>query len=469
MGRKHKAAKSGKSPPASKGTAWRPANPLLFSCLVTGIYFLVALAGMLHHTMWRDEHQAWLIARDAHSLAQLFHNLRYEGNPALWHLLLFAVTRFTTNPAYMQALHLLIACGFVFIFNRYCPIAAIYKILFTFGYFSLYEYAIISRSYGLGVLLTFIACALYKHRTAHYLLLWLSLGLLANVTVYGVIISLGLGGVLLLDYFLPAREPQTTGPNSSGTGNSKVAIQFWAGLTIYVLLATGALWQILPSKDNTFPAPMAETWLDYPRWLHVLSRLFTTYFYVPNPAEIHFWNTNAFFDDGAFKESGEWPWLPAHPTYLWCWAVAPGLLFVLGMVMFLDQPLVLLLYAGSTLALLAVYYYTGLFHERYCGHLLIVLLVCCWLAEYYPKPGNQRRRFRRLSNLLVLMNDPLQAAFDGKHFTPVERCLLANDIKLDLLRFIRAGIVPEEEYHIYLIQKTDPSKVDPRQYPLLSL
>ena len=98
--------------------------------------------------------------------------MRYEGNPALWHLFLFLITCFTHDPVYMQALHLLIACGFIFVINRYSEIERPYKIMASFGYFTLFEYSVISRSYGLALLLIFIVCALYKNRGALLSLNW---------------------------------------------------------------------------------------------------------------------------------------------------------------------------------------------------------------------------------------------------------------------------------------------------------
>src|ERR1700677_3760207 len=81
-------------------------NPLFYSIIVTGVFFLIVLFGLIHHEMWRDELQAWLLARDSHSVFELLKNMRYDGHPPLWHFFLFLITRFTHNPVYMQALHL---------------------------------------------------------------------------------------------------------------------------------------------------------------------------------------------------------------------------------------------------------------------------------------------------------------------------------------------------------------------------
>ena len=352
--------------------------------MITGIFFVLALFGLLNHEMWRDEHQAWLIARDAHSLSQVFENMKYEGNPALWHICLYFITCFTDNPLFMQAFHLLIACSFIFIFNRYAPLGNFYKILFSFGYFPLYEYAVISRSYGLGILLIFIACVLYKKRQSNYILLGIILALLANVTIYGAIISLAIAGILLLDYFFHQQK------------NDKEALKLLAGLSVFLAGFVLSMYQIWPEKDNTFPTPYATQLFELPRWAFVASKFFTTYFYVPD-IQPYFWNTNIFAN----------PPFPA--SSLAFWVFMPCIIFLLGLISFLKKPLVLLLYAGATLCLISVYYYTAMAHSRYCGHLLIVLIICYWLAEYYPEKKYNNAVFSALSGLGKKINKPLLA------------------------------------------------------------
>ena len=50
------------------------------------------------HEPWFDELHAYLIAREAQGLGELFTNLRNDGHPGLWHLLLFGVTRIVPSP-----------------------------------------------------------------------------------------------------------------------------------------------------------------------------------------------------------------------------------------------------------------------------------------------------------------------------------------------------------------------------------
>src|SRR5262245_47165629 len=71
----------------------------------------VAVVGiaMWRHEMWRDELQAWMIARASHSVPNLLDNIRYEGHPALWYLLLLPLTKISGAPWVMQLAQLAIA------------------------------------------------------------------------------------------------------------------------------------------------------------------------------------------------------------------------------------------------------------------------------------------------------------------------------------------------------------------------
>jgi len=520
------------------------ATPVRFALIVTAVFFVIALIGMLSHEMWRDEHQAWLVARDANSLSQLLDNMNYEGNPALWHFFLYWITRVTHDPIYMQVFHLLVATSFIFIFNRYAPISNLHKILFSFGYFPLYEYAVISRSYALGILLVFGICALYKNRMTKYILIGILLALLANVTIYAVVIACCIAGILVLDYFLYQQK------------NRKAMMQLAIGLFIFILGVAFSLYQIWPDKDNSFPALYASSLFDLPRWGEVLSKLFTTYLYIPQIEE-HFWNTTIYFKD----------------TLSAGWVLLSIILFAAGILVFLRKPLILLLYLGTTIGLFSVYYYTALMHSRYCGYLLIALVVCYWLSEYYPEkkyhsnlaglgkriskpffttilsfsvigaivayamemqykfsPSKEVANYikeNKLDSLPVVgitdftisplatyldkklfypqMNDfgsfiiwskrrndqmnfqeavALLGAFidkgnqrvlwikdsapqvssDGTSQQDMEKAILRNDLQVDLLKKWSPGIVGDEVYFIYLVQKVDPAKVDYSKY-----
>jgi hypothetical protein len=62
------------------------------------IYFLVSLGTLMEHVLWRDEAQAWLIARASNSLPELVSNLRYEGHPILWYLVIWPFAHLSSDP-----------------------------------------------------------------------------------------------------------------------------------------------------------------------------------------------------------------------------------------------------------------------------------------------------------------------------------------------------------------------------------
>lgn len=534
---------------------------LRFALIVTAAYFVVALIGMLTHEMWRDEHQAWLVARDANSLSQLLDNMNYEGNPALWHFFLFLITRITHDAIYMQVFHLLVATSSIFIFNRYSPLSNLHKALFSFGYFAVYEYAVISRSYALGILLLFAVCSLYSNRTTRYIVIGILLALLANVTIYAVVFACCVAGILVLDYFLYQQK------------NTKKTIQLAAGIFIVILGVAFSLYQIIPEKDNSFPAIYASSAFDFQRWWQILSKVFTTYAYIPRIEE-SFWNTNIYSKESALIVANDFSGLLSqNPAYIWTWILMPILLLAAGVSIFLRKPLILLLYAGTTIGLLSVYYYTALLHARYCGYLLIALIVCYWLAEYYPeKKGNgyfmrlgkkistpfltavliinmigalvaysmdiqykfssskavanyiketkldslpvvgitdfiasplatyldrkiyypqmndmgsfttwnkKRKEIMSLQENIALLGAYMdkgnrrvlwikdtapQVSMDGQTQQDMQRAILRNDLQVDLVKKFDPGIVKDEIYYIYLVQKVDPARVDYSRY-----
>ena len=127
-------------------------------------YCLLVGFALSRHEMWRDEMEAWLIARDSESLPQLLRNLKNEGHPALWYVLLMPLTRLSHSPELMQVLHLGIATATVYLVVRYSPLSRIQVLLFPLGFFVLWQYAVVSRDYALGVLFLVAFCALYPKR-----------------------------------------------------------------------------------------------------------------------------------------------------------------------------------------------------------------------------------------------------------------------------------------------------------------
>ena len=172
----------------------------VFEIVLIIIFAVITLIGILNHAMWRDELNGWLIARDSYSFINFFDNIKYEGHPLIWYVCLWFLNQITGNPLAMQFFHWFIAIASVSIFVIFSPFTKTQKILFIFGYLPLYEYSVISRNYGIGVLSIFIFCACFKTRHNSYLPLALILAIMANTNAYCLLISLALGFTLTIEY-----------------------------------------------------------------------------------------------------------------------------------------------------------------------------------------------------------------------------------------------------------------------------
>lgn len=181
------------------------------------------------HEMWRDELQAWVIARDSSSIGELFHSLSFEGFPPLWHILLKIVQVFSHNPASMQVTHVAIAILNLFLIWRYVPAPAPIKFILMISYPLSVQYALFSRCYSLIV--TFILCALIAADKKRSTIYWLMLGLAGQTTILGICVASGLALHRLME--MP-----------------KETLKQWRGVSIFAGLTLFALLVAMPNPDR---------------------------------------------------------------------------------------------------------------------------------------------------------------------------------------------------------------------------
>jgi hypothetical protein len=321
---------------------------------LTLLYLVVVAVGIAHHEMWRDELQAWMIARDSGSLAELLLvNLREEGHPALWHSLLFLITRFTRDPVAMQVLHAALATAAVFLLARFSPFSWAQKGLIAFGYFLVYEYAVVSRSYVLAVLTVFAFCALYPHRHRRRWPLALTLLLLANTTVYGSLLALSLLAMLVVE----RHGGEAASPNASArlgvlalVSGVSVIVAFNLWLTGGVGTAMGALGQESAAGESIGA---------------MVGRVWKAYFPIPDVTTFDSWGTNLFFGNRVLEAIA---------------AVLSVAILAGGVLLFFDKPLVVFLYLFGTAALLSTNLFLHFGSLRHHGHLFLLFLAGLWLA-----------------------------------------------------------------------------------------
>lgn len=344
-----------------------------FALALTAAFASVALFTALRHEMWRDELQAWLIASESRTFAELVWNMRYDGHPPLWYVLLYAASRITQNPLAMKLLHVSVATASVLVVARRAPFTRLQKTLFAFGYFPLYEYAAISRNYALGILCLFAFCAAYRAGAAakNYVALAAALALLANTSAYGLMIALAFA--LMLAYELWRAR-----------GGERAALRSkWRELTAAaVILASGvgvSAAQMLPPRDggNIIGWRFYGSLADVANVLRVAWRGFAP---LPIP-EYHFWNSNVM--------------APPVGAALACVVLAAAALMLAR-----RRPALVAFAAGAGAMLL---FTLAKFHgyNRHHGHFYVLFVACAWVAAVVPRAEAPRhKRWARVSLFL---------------------------------------------------------------------
>jgi hypothetical protein len=349
-----------------------------FAFLLTSTFFVFQLFAILHHELWRDELQPWMLARHSRSISQLITLKKYEGHPDGWFLIVYAITRVTANPLGMKLIHLLIATATVYVLARYSPFTRLQKTLLVFGYFLFFEYATISRNYALGVLFAFIFCAMFRPGPRkNYLLLAIPLALLCQTSVYGVMIAFSFTLVLLFE-----------GIGSSESRRFIKANAWRVVCALIILLASVSLsaLHMLPPQDGAMPQP---SWVDHSlkSFARSLSLFWNSFVPIPRFSE-HFWATNILWDANA---------LHGHGALLFLVPLSIAICGV-SILFFIRKPVVMWAYICGLGALILFKYLIHLGQVRHDGHAFILFLACLWLARAFPNERGLPPSLDRIAN-----------------------------------------------------------------------
>ncbi len=138
---------------------------------------IVAAVMMLSHEPWRDELQAWALARSAATPFDIIPSIRGEGHPPGWYWVLWPVAKLYPPVLGLQITALALASATTWITVRHLPLSLTVRTLIVFGYFPLFEYATIARHYVLAYLLVVVVVWLaHRPSTPNWLI---AVGLLA--------------------------------------------------------------------------------------------------------------------------------------------------------------------------------------------------------------------------------------------------------------------------------------------------
>jgi len=195
--------------------------------ILWGLFALVLLYFKFsYHELWKDEWQAWLVARDL-SWTALPGFLYYEGHPALWYFYLKVWTLFSSSfdeAFLLQLCHsipvLVSAYLLVFRFN----FSLLLKAGILLSYHFCFEYGIVNRGYTLVILLGFAAALSLRSPEKNSGRLAIILFLLCQTEVYGLLMSGAIVLYLMLNTYFEEGKLQQV---------------FHSGLIRRVVLAVG--------------------------------------------------------------------------------------------------------------------------------------------------------------------------------------------------------------------------------------
>lgn len=316
-------------------------------------YAVLVFSGLLRHEIWMDEAHHWLIPRDSPSFFDLLKNLRYEGHPGLWNVLLYGLAVVGREVWMMQLLHGTIAIGTMYWVVFKSPFPLWVKALLPFGYFTLFEYALISRNYALAFLLAFTIVQSIKRENLSLVSLALLFALLANTHLLGFCLS------LLLLLYVPYKKGDA----------------IWGPLLIYLVGLGLAVLQIIPPGDHPMvtglDAARLFSWESIKKAILVFNEAFLP---VHDFQRHHFWHTN---------------WLETQHI-----DTARALSILLGLLplwFFRNRPKSWLVFYGMAGAVLLLSALKGVNYERFHGFLFMTFFLLLWLEYANLQPFQNKK------------------------------------------------------------------------------
>ncbi len=344
--------------PRVKDRSFALATLLVFACLVAVL--------ATWHEPWHDELQTWRLAIDSRSLADLVQNRRYEGHPVLPYLLLRALGLASRAWTSAMLAHAVIACASAWIVLAHAPFSRLHRVLIVFGYYFVFEYAVIVRPYGLGMLLALAACAGWcapqrRGKTAAVLLI-----LLANTSAVGLALGIALAFGFTVDASDDWGDRWWKQP-------SRLRVLAVAVAVVTLVVITVAL-QILPPADAVYRGGGAggsheSLWL-VGRSVSLPARALLP-FAGSLPDGSTQWNT--------------WVFEPTSRSQVVLTDLLGLALVLAGAVVVSRRRSALLLWVAACPGFLV---YFAFFHPggvRHHGYIVIALIVAAWLAYARPR------------------------------------------------------------------------------------
>jgi hypothetical protein len=331
--------------------------------ILTLIFLAIAGFGIYNHEMWRDELEIFTQIRDIPGFFALFPDI--QPLPNLYLCLLYPTVKLWPHPGAFQLFHLLFITFAVFLFNKYSPFNPVQKIFFTFSYFILFEYGIISREYSMLLFLVFLLVYSVTRRKHSFILVALAFFLLANHHLYGLFASIS---IFIYEIFYVSKRIKEFTPREKK--HLLIAASCLMIASFYLFLQ----YSLLLRWDR-----YAQSFGQAPYFMTIRS-IWNAFVPLPQTTGMNFWNTNLLPFPQMYSK-------PVVATQFISTAniVALGAsLFILfvNIIIFSRKLPVLIIFLVNTSIQLIFLQYLSVFYVRYQGPLFIVFIYSYWLLAH---------------------------------------------------------------------------------------
>ena len=207
----------------------------------------------INHEYWRDEAQAWLIARDC-SLTpdSLFTVTSYEGHPFLWFLLLMPFAKLGFPFTVLKYISWSIMTISLFVFLLKVNMPSWLKALICISPIYIYFFTVPARSYSLASFLIICISIIYNKRKEYPILYSLLLSMLLQTLIImgGFVTALGIAWFVETLICLIKKK-----------SDKRTLVKNIVGLTILLSSALFLLWEFrytTISSSNSYPPSLFE-------------------------------------------------------------------------------------------------------------------------------------------------------------------------------------------------------------------
>ncbi len=146
---------------------------------------------MLRHESWRDEAQAWLMAKNL-SFTELFGELSYEGHPCLWFLVLMPFAKLGLPYMTVKIVSTVLIAVTTALIAIFAPVSRTAKVLIAASPACLYAFSAIGRVYALCAVLIILLAMVDRDRMKRPFLYGALLALLVqtHIVMVGFVFAL---------------------------------------------------------------------------------------------------------------------------------------------------------------------------------------------------------------------------------------------------------------------------------------